>query len=72
MFLNNPTVELRVRSDGSFQVHIHYKTYTAIIDRDGDGISWMGPEPNSYSKDPIEMAATWLVGLLPRVSKPDP
>ncbi len=63
-------IEMVVGADGTFGVVIDGKMRNAKIDRDTGKVEWIsfpkGPK-NEHLREACSSAATWLVGLLPRV-----
>lgn len=71
-----PTVTLTITADGDFDALVDATMYEGVLDRDGTGFSeedikWKrGYKPKAeWTRQAIFNAASYLVGLTPRVAK---
>jgi hypothetical protein len=69
---HTPTVTLEVRADGSFTAGVEDSIYEGKLDRDvsgfGDeGFTWKRKPRDKWTRQAIAQAASFLVGLTPRL-----
>lgn len=60
-----PRIEMVVGADGTFGVMLNGKMRNAKINRDTGEVEWISVP--KYAREACNHAASWLVGLLPRV-----
>ncbi len=62
-----PTVEMHVGADGTFGVVIAGRMHNGKLNRDTGTVDWISRPKDDWTREAAASAASYLVGLTPRV-----